>query len=165
MQHATTASRESPTTGHNATPLLRKKHAVFILRHTSVRMWHKAFLRWALLQGQSPHMSDSSKNAMDPVSIPLFRPPQRRVINPTPLKRVKALGDGPLRPEVLYPVVEHTNHAARNHSRSGALHHWTQSNATLEKNAPLFILRPSSVRIWHKAVFKVGQIVDIKGTL
>ena len=56
---------------------------------------------------------------------------RRRAINPTPPKRVKAWGDGPRRPEVMYPGVEHTRTdcAARNHSRSRAPHHRTQSFA------------------------------------
>ena len=49
---------------------------VFILRLTSVRMWHKAFLRLALSQDRSPRASGSSKNATGPVGIPLFRAPQ-----------------------------------------------------------------------------------------
>ena len=31
-----------------------KNVPIFILRHTSVRMWHKAILRWVLSQGRSP---------------------------------------------------------------------------------------------------------------
>ena len=62
----------------------------------------------------------------------------RRAINPTPPKRVKAWGDGPLRPEVMYPVVEHTrpNRAARNHSRSRAPHHRTQKERSLREIRP-----------------------------
>ena len=60
----------------------------------------------------------------------------------------------------MYPVVEHTrpNNAARNHSRSRAPHHRTQENARreLRQERAVFILRPTNVRIWHKAVFKVG---------
>ena len=63
----------------------RKKSApLFILRPTSVRMWHKAFLRWALSQGQSPHASGSSKNASNPIGIPLFRAPQAPGDKPNP---------------------------------------------------------------------------------
>ena len=57
-----------------------------------------------------------------PSAFPFSGRLRRQAINPTPPKRVKAWGDGPLRPEVMYPVVEHTrpNRAARNHSRSRA---------------------------------------------
>ena len=66
-----------------------------------------------------------------PSAFPFSERLRRRAINPTPPKRVKAWGEGPLRPEVMYPVVEHTrpNRAARNHSRSRAPHHRTQKNA------------------------------------
>ena len=70
-----------------------------------------------------------------PSAFPFSGRLRRRAINLTPPKRVKAWGDGPLRPEVMYPVVEHTRTdcAARNHSRSRAPHHRTQSIA---KSAP-----------------------------
>ena len=69
-----------------------------------------------------------------PSAFPFSGRLRRRAINPTPPKRVKAWGEGPLRPEVMYPVVEHTrpNRAARNHSRSRAPHHRTQENARQE---------------------------------
>ena len=71
-----------------------------------------------------------------PSAFPFSGRLRRRAINPTPPKRVKAWGEGPLRPEVMYPVVEHTrpNRAARNHSRSRAPHHRTQKNATQDKS-------------------------------
>ena len=43
-----------------------------------------------------------------PSAFPFSGRLRRRAINPTPPKRVKAWGEGPLRPEVMYPVVEHT---------------------------------------------------------
>ena len=97
-----------------------------------------------------------------PSAFPFSGRLRRRAINPTPPKKVKAWGDGPLRPEVMYPVVEHswTNCAARNHSRSRAPHHTTQSNTA--KNVLIFILRPTSIWMWHKAVFKVGPIAGPK---
>ena len=81
------------------------------------------------IAGPKPNAACNSKNASDPVGIPLFGAPQ--AINPTPPKRVKAWVDGPHRPEVMYPVVEHTRTdcAARNPSRSRAPHHRTQSIA------------------------------------
>ena len=89
---------------------------------------------------------------------PLSGRPRHRAINPTPPKRVKAWGYGLLKPEVMYPVVEHTRpeSAARNHSRSIAPHHRTQKYSREER--AVFILRPINVRIWHKAVFKVGPV-------
>ena len=64
-----------------------------------------------------------------PSAFPFSGRLRRRAINPTPPKRVKDWGNGPLRPEVMYPVAEHhqTNSAASNHSRSRAPHHRTQS--------------------------------------
>ena len=96
-----------------------------------------------------------------PSAFPFSGRLRRRAINPTPPKRVKAWEDGPLRPEVMYPVVEHTRTdcAARNHNRSRAPHHRTQKSA---KKRTVFILRPTNVRIWHKAVFKVGPVAGPK---
>ena len=95
----------------------------------------RTFLRWVLSQGRSPTRQAVPKMPRTPSAFPFSGRLRRRPINPTPPKRVKAWGDGPLRPEVRFPVVEHTrtNCAARNHSRSRAPHHRTQSNA---KNAP-----------------------------
>ena len=75
-----------------------------------------------------------------------------------PLRRGLKPGGRPPEAEVMYPVVEHTrpNRAARNHSRSRAPHHRTQKNATQDKSRGVLYL--SYVRIWHKAVFKVGPV-------
>ena len=118
-------------------------------------------LRLVLSQGRSPTRQAIPKMPRTPSAFPFSGRLRRRAINPTPPKRVKAWGDGPLRPEVMYPVVEHTrpNRAARNHSRSRAPHHRTQKNATQDRQErAVFILRPTNVRIWHKAVFKVGPV-------
>ena len=81
----------------------------------------RPFLRWVLSQGRSPTRQAVPKMPRTPSAL------RRRAINPTPAKRVKAWGDGPLSPEVMYPVVEHTRTdcAARIHSRSRAPHHRT----------------------------------------
>ena len=88
-------------------------------------------LRWVLSEGRSPTRYAVPKMPRTQSAFPFSGHLRRRVINPTPPKRVKAWGKGPLRPEVMYPVVEHTrpNRAARNHSRSRAPHHRTQENA------------------------------------
>ena len=91
VQHAPQPIDCAPPTGHSA-PLTKKKRTVFILRSTSVRMWHKVIFRVGPVAGPNPHTTSSSKNASDPVGISLFRRPRRRVINPTPPKRVKAWG-------------------------------------------------------------------------
>ena len=90
------------------------------------------------MQGRSPTRQAVPKMPRTPSASPFSSRLRRRAINSTPPKRVKAWGDGPLRPEVMYPVVEHTrtNCAARNHSRSRAPHHRTQRNA---KNAPYIV--------------------------
>ena len=87
-------------------------------------------LRWVLSQGRSPTRQAVPKMPRTPSAFPFSGRLRRRAINPTPPKRVKAWGDGPLRPEVMYPVVEHTrpNRAALNHSRSRAPHHRTQKS-------------------------------------
>ena len=105
--------------------------SIFILCPTSVRIWHKAVFKVGPVAGPKLNATGSSKNASDPSAFLFSGRLRRRAINPTPPKMVKAWGDGPLRPEVMYPVVEHTrtNCAARNHSRSRAPHHRTQSNA------------------------------------
>ena len=94
----------------------------------------RPFLRWVLSQGRSPTWQAVPKMPRTPSAFPFSGRLRRRAINPTPPKRVKAWGDCPLGPEVMYPVVEHTrtNCAARNHSRSRAPHHRTQSNAAKE---------------------------------
>ena len=80
----------------------------------------RPFLRWVLSQGRSPTWQAVPKMPQTPSAFPF-----------SGRLRLKAWGDGPLRPEVMYPVVKHTrtNCAARNHSRSRAPHHRTQSNA------------------------------------
>ena len=103
----------------------------------------RPFLRWVLSQGRSPTRQAVPKMPRTPSAFPFSGGLRRRAINPTPPKRVKAWGDGPLRPEVMYPVVEHTrpNRAARNHSRSRAPHHRTQKNARWERAecVPIFV--------------------------
>ena len=127
-----------------------KDESIFILRPTSVRMWHKAVFKVGPVAWPKPNVTGSSKNASDPVGIPFFRAPQASGDKPTPPKSVKAWEDGHLRPEVMYPVVEHTrtNCAARNHIRSRAPHHRTQSNAAKDE--------PTSVE---------KRLVDIKKVL
>ena len=90
----------------------------------------RPFLRWVLSQGRSPTREAVPKMPRTPSAFPFSGRLRRRAINPTPPKRVEAWGDGPLRPEVMYPVVEHTRTdcAARNHSRSRVPHHRTQSS-------------------------------------
>ena len=117
----------------------------------------RPFLRWVLSQDRSPTLQAVPKMPRTPSAFPFLGRLRRRAINPTPLKRVKAWGDGPLRPEVMYPVVEHTrtNCAARNHSRSGAPHHRTQSNA---KNAPHAV--PSrKLLVWSRRAPKVNLLL------
>ena len=46
--------------------------AVFILRPTNVRIWHKAVFKVGPVAGPKPNAIGSSKNASDPVGIPLF---------------------------------------------------------------------------------------------
>ena len=105
-----------------------KNVPIFILRPTSVRMWHKAVFKVGPVAGPKPNATGSSKNASDPVGIPLFGAPQASGDKPNPSEEGLSLGGRPLRPEVMYPVVEHTrtNCAARNHSRSRAPYHRTQ---------------------------------------
>ena len=58
---------------------LTKKRAVFILSPTSVRIWHKAVFKVG-------PVADSSKNASDPVGIPLFGAPQAPDDKPNPFE-------------------------------------------------------------------------------
>ena len=55
----------------------------------------RPFLRWVLSQGWNPHTSGSSKNASDPIDIPLFRAPQAPGDKPNPSKEGKTLGGRP----------------------------------------------------------------------
>ena len=74
-----------------------------------------------------------------PSAFPFSGRLRRRAINPTPPKRVKAWGEGPLRPEVMYPVVEHTrpNRAARNHSRYLSVSHQTRLDTRSKARRPI----------------------------
>ena len=113
----------------------------------------RPFLRWVLSQGRSPTRQAVPKMPRTPSVFPFSGRLRRRAINPTPPKRVKAWGDGPLRPEVMYPVVEHTrtNSTASNHSRSRAPHHRTQSkrraSPTSVEKGPADITKV----LWHTA--------------
>ena len=49
---------------------------IFVICPTSIWVWHKAVLRWVQSQGCSPDTSGSPKNALGPISIPLFGAPQ-----------------------------------------------------------------------------------------
>ena len=53
----------------------KKKRTVFILRPTNVRIWHKAVFKVGPVAGPKPNAIGSSKNASDPVGIPLFGAP------------------------------------------------------------------------------------------
>ena len=99
-----------------------------------------------------------------PSAFPFLGRLRRRAINPTRPKRVKAWGDGPLRPEVMYPVVEHTrpNRAARNHSRSRAPHHRTQKNARQER-AVVFVAASHQTRLDTRSKARRPIKVGIKG--
>ena len=67
----------------------------------------RPFLRWVRSQGRRPHASGKVKNTFDPVSILLFGVPQAPGNKHNPPKRVKARGDGPLRPEELSSAEAH----------------------------------------------------------
>ena len=66
-------------------PKDKKSHVpLFILRHTSVRMWHKAVFKVGPVAGPKPSATGSSKNVSDPVSISLFGAPQAPGDKPNP---------------------------------------------------------------------------------
>ena len=125
-----------------------KSVPLFILRPTSVRIWHKAVFKVGPIAGPKPNAAGSSKMPRTPSAFPFSGRLRRRAINLTPQKRVKAWGDGPLRPEVMYLVVEHTrtNSAASNHSRSRAPHHRTQSKRSA-KSVPIFVAASHQTRL------------------
>ena len=64
--------------------LRQKKRAVFILSPTNVRIWHKAVFTVGPVAGPKPNAIGSSKNASDPVGIPLFGAPQAPGDKPNP---------------------------------------------------------------------------------
>ena len=68
---------------------------LFILRPTSVRMWHKAVFKVGPVAGPRPNATGSSKNASDPVSIPLFGAPQASGDKPNPSEEGLSLGGRP----------------------------------------------------------------------
>ena len=51
---------------------------------TSVRIWHKAVFKVGPIAGPKPNATGSSKNASDPVGIPLFGAPQASGDKPNP---------------------------------------------------------------------------------
>ena len=53
---------------------------IFILRPTSVRMWHKAVLRWVLSQGRSPTRQAVPKMPRTPSAFPFSGRLRRRAI-------------------------------------------------------------------------------------
>ena len=110
-------------------------------------------LRWVLSQGRRPTRQAVPKMPRTPSAFPFSGRLRRRAINPTPPKRVKVWGDSPLMPEVVYPEVEHTrtNCAARNHSRSRAPHHRTQSNAAKGRAILKWTSQRASRRKWKIA--------------
>ena len=61
-----------------------KSEPLFILRSTSVRIWHKAVFKVGPVAGPKPNAIGSSKNATDPVGIPLFEAPQAPGDKPNP---------------------------------------------------------------------------------
>ena len=61
-----------------------KNVPIFILRPTSVRMWHKTVLRWVLSQGRSPTRQAVPKMPRTPSALPLSGRLRRLAINPTP---------------------------------------------------------------------------------
>ena len=69
---------------HIGTIMYMHVSAVFILCPTSVWMWHKAIFKVGLVAGPKPNMTGSSKNASDPVGIPLFGVPQVPGDKPNP---------------------------------------------------------------------------------
>ena len=69
---------------HWRTLYLLDQWAVFILRPTNVRIWHKAVFKVGPVAGPKPNTRGSSKNASDPVGIPLFGAPQAPGDKPNP---------------------------------------------------------------------------------
>ena len=47
-------------------------------------MWHKAIFKLDPVAGPKPNVTGSSKNALDPVGIPLFGAPQASSDKPNP---------------------------------------------------------------------------------
>ena len=91
----------------------------------------------------------------------------RRAINPTPPKRVKAWGDGPLRPEVMYPMVEHTrtNSAASNHQVFVAASHQTRLDTRSKARRPIhvFVATSHQTRLDTRSKARRPIKVGIKG--
>ena len=77
-----------PVVEHTRTNCAARNHsrsrAVFILRPTNVRIWHKAVFKVGPVAGPKPNAIGSSKNASDPVGIPLFGAPQAPGDKPNP---------------------------------------------------------------------------------
>ena len=124
----------------------------------------RPFLRWVLSQGRSPHASGSSKNASDPVGITLFGAPQAPGDKPNPSEEGKSLGEtAPWDQRCCiqwWNTPERTVHHATTAGWERPITGHKPSQRT--SHVSLFILRPTSVRIWHKAVFKVGPIAGPK---
>ena len=87
-------------------------------------------------------------------------------------KRVKAWGDGPLRPEEISSAEAHPAEPPRGKTayrmqpknwRGKATHKRPRASAGTSVIYYLS-LRPTNARIWHKAVFKVGPVAGPKPT-
>ena len=76
---------------HMNTPELadqqRHKDGICLPTHQRDECATKPFLRWVQAQGRSPHAPGISKNASDPVGIPLKGAPQAPSDKPHPLRR------------------------------------------------------------------------------
>ena len=68
----------------NSMLVLGSSGDIFILRPTNVRIWHKAVFKVGPVAGPKPNAIGSSKNASDPVGIPLFGAPQAPGDKPNP---------------------------------------------------------------------------------
>ena len=155
------------STAQNAGFLLKelrpKKRAVFILRPTNVRIWHKAVFKVGPVAGPKPNTRGSSKNASDPVGIPLFGAPQAPGDKPNPSEEGLSLGGRP--PEARGDVSSGGTHPNRLCSSQPQPVESAPPQDTKQhrpKKRAVFILRPTNVRIWHKAVFKVGPVAGPK---
>ena len=119
----------------------------------------RPFLRWVLSQGRSPTRQAVPKMPQTPSAFPFSGRLRRRAINPTPPKRVKAWGDGPLRPEVMCPVVERT---VRHAITAGREHPTSGHNAT-PRARRVFVAASHQTRLDTRSKARRPIKVGIKG--
>ena len=118
---------------------------------------HKAYVRWVRAQGHSPHAPGMLQKYLGPCQ----HSPKggRQAINLTSPKRVKARRDAPLASgEAHLTKPRSWQHGRPKCDPTTGEVHQTRGFGQV------FVFRPTTGEVWHKAVFKVGPVAGPKPT-